>query len=510
MMFPGEPFEHKEIAVEWSPLSFFANRVLRFFQKKRVQPLKTTVSSADISNDLTTYIRALFHDFRGPLNNISLSVDYLMVHNPPDSRGYDELLCIRDACTVLGDSLDGFLGVNEMKPLNLDTLELNLEPFNIVGLIKKIQYILLFDIRNKNIHINCNTDVLQEWVIGDYKLLQMVLVKLVSNAIKNGEMSASVSLNLVCIKKYSHNNHHIRITIVDNNAYIKTLNKAKMFDKRPPNEPDGCLYICKRIIELHGGTIIHRYFNLGSIEDIVHIKDLKISERRGNVFQIDLTMNICPSSEKALQSAVSSRKAQLPSNSNATNSLLIGAKESLQHSLRNALTMMNHPQKKRGGSVNSINSGTNTNVMVVDDSEISRKLLDRLIGSVCKDTKIHTAIDGLDALVKFIGFSETDVQIHMVLVDNVMPNLTGELFCKILRGIGYNGIIIGITGNGVQQDQEKFQENGADYVFIKPFTKKNLESILELVNREGYVSRTGHKLKERIQGTLTWVEDSYP
>lgn len=519
-MFPEVPFENEEIVVKWSLFSFFTNRALRFFQKKRVQPVKNAV----MPNDLTTYIRALFHDFRGPLNNISLSVDSLMVHNPPDTHCYDELLCIRNACNVLSDSLDGFIGISTMKPINFNTLELNLEPFNIVGLIKKVEYILLFDIRNKNIHINRNISLLQEWVIGDYKLLQMVLVKLVSNAIKHAEPNTTIFIRMNCLKKITHNKHHIRVTIVDKNNHIK----SESFDK-----PDSGLYMCKKIIEFHGGTLSHHCCNVNSREDVFDLYQRRLESERnapqrvapfkgvknqkmlqcvGNVFQIDLKLNICPSNENVLNKIISSKKIRPPDIDIPTN-LSCKSSQPLKNSLRNII-MSNHPIKKKSGSNGSVSNMRSvdknlTNVLVIDDSEISRKLLSRLIGSVCKDTKIHTAIDGLDALVKFIGFSETDVNVHMVLVDNVMPNLTGELLCKVLRGIGYNGLIFGITGNGVKEDREKFQENGADYVFIKPFTKKSLDSILDLVIREGYVSRAGYKLKEITQGTLTWVEDSY-
>ena len=81
----------------------------------------------------------------------------------------------------------------------------------------------------------------------------------------------------------------------------------------------------------------------------------------------------------------------------------------------------------------------------------------------------------MNALLQIVGFNERiDQRISMCFVDNVMPHISGELLSKILRGIGYNGLIVGITGNGVEQDKQSFIDNGADYVFVKPFTAKNL------------------------------------
>ena len=82
-----------------------------------------------------------------------------------------------------------------------------------------------------------------------------------------------------------------------------------------------------------------------------------------------------------------------------------------------------------------------------------------------------------------------DKYVSMFFIDNIMPNITGELLSKILRGIGYSGLIIGVTGNGVEEDKTAFIESGADYVFVKPFTKEKLNKILEFVKNNGYESR---------------------
>jgi len=90
-----------------------------------------------------------------------------------------------------------------------------------------------------------------------------------------------------------------------------------------------------------------------------------------------------------------------------------------------------------------------------------------------------------------------------ILVDNVMPNLNGELLSKILRGMGYQGLIVGITGNGLQQDIDHYLENGADYVFIKPFTKSNLTALMDFIEREGYESKDDRVIVDN-NGVLEW------
>ena len=63
-----------------SLIKTIAKIIPAIFSVNKITPkkIKDNESSVDISNDMTTYIRCLFHDFRGPLNNISLGVDVLL------------------------------------------------------------------------------------------------------------------------------------------------------------------------------------------------------------------------------------------------------------------------------------------------------------------------------------------------------------------------------------------------------------------------------------------------
>ena len=145
------------------------------------------------------------------------------------------------------------------------------------------------------------------------------------------------------------------------------------------------------------------------------------------------------------------------------------------------------------------------NIMVIDDSILSRKLMIKMIQINNPEYRIYEAVDGLDALIKMVSFNEIGRKISMLFIDNVMPNLNGELLSKILRGMGYEGIIVGITGNGLQEDKDQYLNNGADYIFIKPFTNKNLTSIIALVKREGHESKCDKKIVEISKGIFEWA-----
>lgn len=73
-----------------------------------------------------------------------------------------------------------------------------------------------------------------------------------------------------------------------------------------------------------------------------------------------------------------------------------------------------------------------TRILVVEDNDISRKILVRLLQKQMKTTSItiETAIDGMDALEKFRSFAP-----HIVLTDVSMPRMNGVTAAREMRRI---------------------------------------------------------------------------
>jgi CheY-like chemotaxis protein len=58
--------------------------------------------------------------------------------------------------------------------------------------------------------------------------------------------------------------------------------------------------------------------------------------------------------------------------------------------------------------------------------------------------------------------------------------MTGTQAASILRNeLNYKGLIIGVTGNALQEDVDDFLANGADIVIIKPLTSKKFTEAVE-------------------------------
>ena len=126
--------------------------------------------------------------------------------------------------------------------------------------------------------------------------------------------------------------------------------------------------------------------------------------------------------------------------------------------------------------------------LVVDDATSNRKMLCRLLQS---DHYIaYEASDGLEAL-SIVKESintknntndnemESNKQFDVILMDFVMPNMDGPTATKAIRDLGYNGVIIGVTGHAMPADIELFLSQGADQVMTKPVHMPTLTSAIE-------------------------------
>ena len=125
------------------------------------------------------------------------------------------------------------------------------------------------------------------------------------------------------------------------------------------------------------------------------------------------------------------------------------------------------------------------NLLIVDDSPMNRKMLRHLLeakGHICDE-----AVDGEVALnmMKQLLVKEEDndnkVDHHRkdvskynkfkydaILMDYMMPRMNGPTSTKEIRVLGYQGLILGVTGNAMDEDQNIFMKAGATKVFPKP------------------------------------------
>jgi CheY-like chemotaxis protein len=131
-------------------------------------------------------------------------------------------------------------------------------------------------------------------------------------------------------------------------------------------------------------------------------------------------------------------------------------------------------------------------VLIVDDSMGTRKMISRMlrIHRVCDDPM--EARDGqvaVDVVTATLGSQQktggTTLEapterrpFDVILMDFVMPVMDGPTATKRIREAGYTGLIVGVTGNVLEDDKANFIAHGADAVLTKPLDMSALTSLI--------------------------------
>ena len=119
---------------------------------------------------------------------------------------------------------------------------------------------------------------------------------------------------------------------------------------------------------------------------------------------------------------------------------------------------------------------------MVDDSPPNLKLCARLFQKL--GANVDKAEDGVIALnIVQRLIEDQDVergggQYDLVVMDNLMPRMCGPEACKRMRDLGFAGLIIGLTGNALEQDIAEYMAQGANAVLKKPLVMEELLQII--------------------------------
>ena len=120
-------------------------------------------------------------------------------------------------------------------------------------------------------------------------------------------------------------------------------------------------------------------------------------------------------------------------------------------------------------------------VLIVDDSGLNRKVMGKLITSL--GHTFEEADDGDVAVEMVKGSVEGGTGYDVILMDSVMPKMTGTEAIRCLRSFNYTGMIIGVTGNAAAEDIEEFKSSGADRVLVKPVHVNVIDDLFNRIPR---------------------------
>jgi len=461
-----------------------------------------TEEYANNSLDFNVYLKMFIHELRTPISTISMGLDLIKLDSSASKNNHNvqTIRTLKKSIQFIEDIFSKFSVIQE------GNIELNtFIPFSLNALLLNVTHLLKYHLQESDVFFqySIHPDV-YDWIYGDIYNLKHCIINLLKNAIKyncphrssvitidiyktiqpetiipivveeeNQEMvphpptvskrnsdsfrkTSLIQSRKTVIKK----KQPITISIKDNNDPILPHIKERLFESFNSTSGSGLgLYICKNIIELHGGNINHTFI-----------------EPEGNEFFINLNVELCEDSG-----------LQISNNHNNSKETSDNSKETSDNSNDN--------------SGERISEKSSISIIIIDDSLLNRKLLYKLLKNVNNKFTIYTAVNGKDT-IKRKEFIINHIRI--IFLDKYMPLMNGIEVAKELRDSGYKQLIIGLTGEDNNTTNQIFLESGADIVFIKPLDISKINMINEFIITHG----TNHQENKSIQivdNQLKWV-----
>jgi len=366
------------------------------------------------------FLENMSHEIRTPMNSI-LGMTNILLKNK-HLKAQEKYL---DAIAQSSDNLMVILNdILDLSELEAGRIVLENKLFNLPDELKRVEDILKFKAKEKNISLKCEPmGELPEWIIGDPTRLNQILINLIGNAIKFTEKGGvSVSVHL---KKQDQQQVLLEFEINDTGIGISRDRLDAVFQSF--TQADG------KTTRHYGGTGL----GLTISKQLVELQNGKISVTsqlgKGSRFIFELPYEIGNSPqedepEKALE----------------------------------------YPKLK------------GIRVLVAEDNEFNAMVLLEELNSSIEDCVVDIANNGVMALNNVIA-REYDI----ILMDLLMPEMDGYEAAMAIRSLDShkkNTPVIAMTASTMKSDIKKCFEAGMDGFIPKPFeTDELLKKIEQLI-----------------------------
>lgn len=426
------------------------------------------------------FLRYILHEVRVPLHSISMGLQILLNNNQLTTEDMETIQMVREAAAFMGETLNDVLSLQKIDD---GKLELKNQKTYLRSLIRSVVLSLNGHITSKGIKVSVLiTPNIPNCVMADKFRLEHVIANLLSNALKFSPLKARV---WIIVKAPEETPNVVTVSVVDEGCGISIEDQEELFKPYGQIRPDELqcgkgtgvgLAICKEIISMHGGVI--------GVNSKPRQKVDASEEEGGSEFYFTIPLEIVegePENEphEMNENILIPRIKPCVSHSSTVKS------DSLSPTTSSTpATSPTSPTATNSTSSSSITSETesaaseeNESLMclIVDDVLTNRKMLQMLLTR--EGLKCDMACDGTDCL-DIIESKGID-HYKLIFMDNLMPKLNGVECSRQLRSLGFKGLILGLTGNALDDDIETFVKAGADTVFSKPLKMANLERLLK-------------------------------
>ena len=392
---------------------------------KMIEELNIAKKEAEVANNAKTeFLANMSHEIRPPLNAITGFSQALAEEEGMPESAKEDIKDIIMASNSLLEIVNGVLDISKIEAGKIEIINKTYTPFD---MFKELESLTKVRIGEKPIELRTYIDAtIPKRLFGDHVRIKQIILNLLTNAAKYTEEGyidfkvSSVIKEDVC---------RLIISVEDTGMGIKTDQVDKLFNK------------FSRLDEEKNITIEGTGLGLAITKKLLELMNGKITVQsiygEGSKFTAYIDQKIVREEQK---------------------------EENIEEVIENLETQ------------NETQSSTldNRKVLIVDDNKLNLKVAQKLL------SKYNLLVTTLESGVECIEHIERGEQYDIILLDDMMPKMSGkETLKKLKENENFKIPTIALTANAISGMKEEYLALGFDDYLAKPIEKIELERVLK-------------------------------